>query len=66
MIGGAGYLNAPRFPNEAARHKILDLLGDLALLGRDIQAYVIAVRATHTIHVALAKALRGQARRDQG
>jgi UDP-3-O-acyl N-acetylglucosamine deacetylase len=66
VIGGAGYLNVPRFPNEAARHKILDLLGDLALLGQEIQAYVIAVCATHTIHVALAKALRGQARRDQG
>jgi UDP-3-O-acyl N-acetylglucosamine deacetylase len=65
VIGGAGYLNAPRFPNEAARHKILDLLGDLALLGQDIQAYVIAVCTTHTIHVALAKALLGQARRAQ-
>lgn len=66
VIGGTGYLNPPRFPNEAARHKILDLLGDLALLGREIQAYVIAVCATHTIHVALAKALREQARGDQG
>ena len=66
VIGGTGYLNAPRFPNEAARHKILDLLGDLALLGREIQAYVIAVCATHSIHVALAKALRDQARGDQG
>lgn len=58
VIGGTGYLNAPRFPNEAARHKILDLLGDLALLGRDIQGYVIAVRAGHSLHVALARALR--------
>ena len=66
VIGGTGYLNTPRFSNEAARHKILDLLGDLALLGRDIRAYVIAVCATHSLHVALAKALRDQARRDQG
>jgi UDP-3-O-[3-hydroxymyristoyl] N-acetylglucosamine deacetylase len=58
VIGGSGYLNAPRFPNEAARHKILDLLGDLALLGRDVHGYVIAVRAGHTLHVALARALR--------
>ena len=58
VIGGTGYLNAPRFPNEAARHKILDLLGDLALLERDIQGYVIAVRAGHSLHVALARALR--------
>ncbi len=60
VIGGAGYLNVPRFPNEAARHKILDLLGDLALLGREIQAYVIAVCASHSLHVALARALRDQ------
>ncbi len=60
VIGGAGYLNSPRFPNEAARHKILDLLGDLALLGRAIQGYVIAVRAGHSLHVALARALRDQ------
>jgi len=58
VIGGTGYLNGPRFPNEAARHKILDLLGDLALLGRDIQGYIIAVRAGHSLHVALARALR--------
>jgi UDP-3-O-[3-hydroxymyristoyl] N-acetylglucosamine deacetylase len=58
VIGGAGYLNPPRFHNEAARHKILDLLGDLALLGGDIQGHVIAVRAGHSLHVALARALR--------
>ncbi len=58
VIGGSGYLNAPRFANEAARHKVLDLLGDLALLGRDIEGYVIAVRAGHTLHLALARALR--------
>ncbi len=60
VIGGTGYLNAPRFPNEAARHKILDLLGDLALLGRDVHGYIIAVRAGHSLHVALARALRDQ------
>jgi UDP-3-O-acyl N-acetylglucosamine deacetylase len=60
VIGGSGYLNAPRFPNEAARHKILDLLGDLALLGGDVHGYVIAVRAGHSLHVALARGLRDQ------
>ena len=58
VIGGAGYLNPPRFPNEPARHKLLDLLGDLAMLGRDIQGHIIAVRAGHSLHVALARALR--------
>ena len=57
VIGGRGFLNRPRFPNEPARHKVLDVLGDLALTGCDIQAYVITVRAGHRLHVALAKAL---------
>ena len=56
-IGGQGFLNAPRFPNEPARHKVLDVLGDLALLGAELRAAVIAVRAGHTLHVALARAL---------
>jgi UDP-3-O-[3-hydroxymyristoyl] N-acetylglucosamine deacetylase len=60
VIGGSGYLNPPRFANEAARHKILDLVGDLALLGGEIAGYVIAVRAGHGLHVALARALRDQ------
>jgi UDP-3-O-[3-hydroxymyristoyl] N-acetylglucosamine deacetylase len=59
-IGGGGFLNPPRFPNEPARHKVLDLLGDLALLGADLRAAVIAVRAGHTVHVALARALAAQ------
>jgi UDP-3-O-[3-hydroxymyristoyl] N-acetylglucosamine deacetylase len=60
VIGGAGFLNAPRFSNEAARHKVLDLMGDLALLGREIYGFVIAVRAGHSLHVALAQALSAQ------
>ena len=60
VIGGAGFLNPPRFPNEPARHKVLDLIGDLALLGKDIRGYVIAVRAGHGLHVALAQALGRQ------
>ena len=59
-IGGSGFLNPPRFPNEPARHKVLDLLGDLALLGAELRATVIAVRAGHTLHVALARALAAQ------
>lgn len=42
-----------RFPNEPARHKVLDLAGDLALLGRPLQARVLAVRAGHRLHVEL-------------
>ena len=60
VIGGAGFLNPPRFSNEAARHKVLDLMGDLALLGRELHGFVIAVRAGHRLHVALAQALSAQ------
>jgi len=59
-IGGSGFLNPPRFSNEPARHKVLDLLGDLALLGADLKAAVVAVRAGHMLHVALARALAAQ------
>jgi UDP-3-O-[3-hydroxymyristoyl] N-acetylglucosamine deacetylase len=65
-IGGDGFLNAPRFPNEPARHKVLDVLGDLALLGADLKAAVIAVRAGHTVHVALARALAAQGTPTEG
>lgn len=46
-----------RFPNEPARHKILDLMGDLALVGAPLRAHVIAVRSGHPSHAAFAKIL---------
>lgn len=42
-----------RFPDEPCRHKALDLLGDLALLGRPLLGRVIAERAGHAMHVAM-------------
>lgn len=42
-----------RFPDEPCRHKVLDLIGDLALIGRPILGEVIAERAGHAMHVAL-------------
>jgi UDP-3-O-[3-hydroxymyristoyl] N-acetylglucosamine deacetylase len=47
-----------RFDDEPARHKWLDLLGDLALLGRPLQARVVAYRGGHALHHALVRALR--------
>jgi UDP-3-O-acyl-N-acetylglucosamine deacetylase len=47
-----------RFPNEPARHKLLDLLGDLALAGRPIRAGMIALRPSHTLNAVLASKLR--------
>jgi UDP-3-O-[3-hydroxymyristoyl] N-acetylglucosamine deacetylase len=49
-----GVVNGPlRFPDEFVRHKVLDLIGDLALLGRQIIGRVIADRAGHAMHTAL-------------
>jgi UDP-3-O-[3-hydroxymyristoyl] N-acetylglucosamine deacetylase len=42
-----------RFPDECCRHKALDLIGDLALIGRPLLGHVIAERAGHAMHVAL-------------
>ena len=42
-----------RFPDECCRHKALDLIGDLALVGRPLLGHVIAERAGHALHVAL-------------
>ncbi len=46
------------YPNEAARHKLLDVLGDLALVGYNFNAEVIAMRPGHKSNVAFAKKLR--------
>lgn len=57
---GKGILdNRPlRFPNEPVRHKVLDLIGDLALLGMPIKGHVLAARAGHAAHVELVRMLR--------
>ncbi len=48
----------PQWPDEAARHKTLDLLGDLALTGATVQAHVVAYKAGHELHGQLARRLR--------
>ncbi len=53
-----GVQNGPlRFANEFVRHKVLDLIGDLALAGRRIQGHVVAERAGHAMHTALVSRL---------
>jgi len=47
-----------KFDNEAARHKLLDVIGDLALVGMPIRGRVIAVRPGHESNVAFAKKIR--------
>jgi UDP-3-O-[3-hydroxymyristoyl] N-acetylglucosamine deacetylase/3-hydroxyacyl-[acyl-carrier-protein] dehydratase len=53
-----------RFADEFVRHKILDIIGDLALIGRRIRGHVIAVKPGHAVNAELARALaREQTRR---
>lgn len=49
-----------RFPDEMVRHKALDLLGDLALVGFHFLAHVIAIRSGHSSNIALGKELINQ------
>jgi UDP-3-O-[3-hydroxymyristoyl] N-acetylglucosamine deacetylase len=50
-------LNALRFEDEFVRHKILDVVGDLALVGHPIIGHVVAHRGGHALHTALAAQL---------
>jgi len=53
-----------RFPDEFVRHKILDIIGDLALVGRRIRGHVVAVKPGHAANAELARAItREQTRR---
>jgi len=58
----AGILNAEtlKFQNEPARHKLLDLMGDLALVGRPLKAHILAARPGHQSNVELAKLIKKQ------
>lgn len=50
------WLNPPlRFPDEPVRHKLLDLLGDLSLLGKIPRAHFVAYKASHKLHTQLAQ-----------
>ncbi|MEI7933830.1 MAG: bifunctional UDP-3-O-[3-hydroxymyristoyl] N-acetylglucosamine deacetylase/3-hydroxyacyl-ACP dehydratase [Chlorobiaceae bacterium] len=67
VIGANGILNNRelRFNNEPARHKLLDLLGDLALLGMPIKAQVLAARPGHASNVEFVKHLKKYADRNK-
>ena len=58
ILSAEGPVNGPlRFPDEYVRHKVLDLIGDLALAGRRIEGRVVAERAGHAMHTALVSRL---------
>ncbi|GIV21084.1 MAG: UDP-3-O-acyl-N-acetylglucosamine deacetylase [Armatimonadota bacterium] len=52
------YSTPLRFPDEVLRHKVLDLLGDMALVGAQVEALFVAVKPSHTMNTAFALALR--------
>ena len=55
--------NKLRFANEPARHKILDILGDLSLIGCDLRGHVVAYRSGHPHNVELVRKLTLQMQR---
>ena len=66
-IDGIGVLNSTKLKheNEPARHKLLDIVGDLALIGKPIKAHILAARPGHAGNVAFAKVLKEQILKQQ-
>lgn len=62
-----GYIQATplRWSNEPARHKLMDVMGDLALIGRPLKGKVIATRPGHTINTTFAKKIRKEIKRQE-
>lgn len=66
-IDGIGVLNSTKlkFENEPARHKLLDIVGDLALVGRPIKAHILGARPGHSVNVRFAKVLKEQIKKQE-
>ena len=66
-VEGIGVLNSTKlqFENEPARHKLLDIVGDLALIGKPIKAHILAARPGHFGNVEFAKVLKAQIKKQQ-
>lgn len=66
-VEGVGVLNTTKlkFENEPARHKLLDIVGDLALLGRPIKGHILAARPGHAGNVGFAKVLKAQIKKQE-
>ncbi len=61
VIKKDGYSSPLRYPNEPVRHKILDLIGDVSLLGSYVKSHIIAVKSSHKLNVELVKAIKSMA-----
>jgi len=62
VIGDGGFLAPLRFPDEIIKHKVLDLLGDLALVPWIPLGNLEVVKGSHRLHTAFASAVEGQAK----
>lgn len=61
VVGKEGVIkNKLRFPDEFIRHKILDLLGDLYLLGEPLKGHVVAVKSGHSLNLKILKKINAQ------
>jgi UDP-3-O-[3-hydroxymyristoyl] N-acetylglucosamine deacetylase/3-hydroxyacyl-[acyl-carrier-protein] dehydratase len=60
ILGNSGVLNnrTLHFPNEPARHKLLDMMGDLALIGVPLKAQILAARPGHASNIEFARKIR--------
>ncbi len=65
--GDFGFINERplSWPNEPARHKLMDLIGDISLIGRPLKGRIIATRPGHTINTQMAKTLRNDIKRQE-
>ena len=65
-VDSLGYMNTELvFNNEPARHKLLDVIGDLALIGKPIKGKVIAMHPGHSVNTSLAKLMRKENKRQE-
>ncbi len=61
VVGKGGVIkNKLRFPDEFIRHKILDLMGDLSLLGQPLKGHIIALKSGHSLNLKLVKKINEQ------
>jgi UDP-3-O-acyl-N-acetylglucosamine deacetylase len=59
VVGKAGAIKTDlRFPDEPVRHKVLDLMGDLYLLGMPVRGHVVAIKSGHRMNMELVKKLK--------
>lgn len=67
LVNKLGYINNKPilYDNEPARHKLLDLVGDIALIGRPLRGHIIATRPGHKINTQFAKMIRKELRKQE-